>query len=486
MRGRFKKREDFFPQTTTYSLLPFRFTNLGTAYLLTNEAGEFFRLDSNQLNAFVNKTLPFDSDCYRALKAKHFLFDDDTEIPLNLTILKSRTKRQRVANFTSLHMFVVTLRCNHRCLYCQVSRKDAFSRDCDMLPEVARKAVEFVFHSPSPTLKIEFQGGEPLLHFSAIKLIVEEAEKINAVNKRNLSFVIATNLTLLTDEHLHFLRDHDIFISTSLDGPRSLHNAYRIKEGAQDSHQVVTANIRKTRDFLGPHKISALMTTTVGTLSDPKAVIDEYVKQGFTGIFLRWLNPFGFAMSNREHSLYTVEEWLQFYFSCLQYILSLNKDGCVFVEYYTALLLEKILTPYGTGFVNLQSPAGIGIAGIVYNYDGTVYPSDEGRMLSEMGDKRFCMGNLLTDSYEDIMLSPALLKPLEESVLECVPMCEDCAFVHYCGADPDYHFATQRDCIGNKAKSGFCKKHMAMFKYIFRLLENPEDRRVLESWVCWR
>jgi radical SAM protein with 4Fe4S-binding SPASM domain len=134
----------------------------------------------------------------------------------------------------------------------------------------------------------------------------------------------------------------------------------------------------------------------------------------------------------------------------------------------------------------LQSPAGIGIAGIVFNYNGEVYPSDEARMKAEMGDKIFCMGNLLSDSYEEMMLSPALLEPLQESVAESVPMCEECAFLPYCGSDPDYHYATQNDFVGHKVLSGFCKKNMGVFRYVISKMEDdPEARRVLERWVQW-
>jgi radical SAM protein with 4Fe4S-binding SPASM domain len=95
-----------------------------------------------------------------------------------------------------------------------------------------------------------------------------------------------------------------------------------------------------------------------------------------------------------------------------------------------------MLTNDDPGYVDLTSPAGIGIGALVYNYDGDVYASDEGRMLAEMGDKTFRLGNLHTDSYQDIILSEALLAPLEESFAESAPMCNDCAFEPFCGADP--------------------------------------------------
>jgi radical SAM protein with 4Fe4S-binding SPASM domain len=198
------------------------------------------------------------------------------------------------------------------------------------------------------------------------------------------------------------------------------------------------------------------------------------------------VSPYGFAIKTKSFVSYDAPQWSDFYRKGLDHIIDLNKCGTFFVEYYTATILQKMLTPYATRFVNLQSPAGIGIAGIIYNYNGEVYPSDEARMRAEMGDKIFCMGNVLTDSYEELMLSPALLAPLQESVAEACPMCEECAFLPYCGSDPDYHYATQQDFVGHKALSGFCKKNMSVFRYIIAKMEDdPEAKAVLERWVRW-
>ena len=97
-----------------------------------------------------------------------------------------------------------------------------------------------------------------------------------------------------------------------------------------------------------------------------------------------------------------------------------------------------MLTSEDPGYVDLMSPAGIGIAGVVYNYDGDVYASDEGRMLAEMGDLSFRLGSIKEDDYEQIFTSSNLLTPLEESFAYSVPMCNDCAFEPYCGSDPRF------------------------------------------------
>jgi uncharacterized protein len=206
--------------------------------------------------------------------------------------------------------------------------------------------------------------------------------------------------------------------------------------------------------------------------------------QGFRGIFLRPMSPYGFAVKTKWFKAYGADEWLEFYFAGLDYILTLNRSGYAFTEFYAATILAKMLTPFEPGFVDLRSPAGIGIAAIVYNYDGDVYASDESRMLAEMGDKTFRIGNVHRDQYEDIMLSDALLGPIEESFAASVPMCSDCAFEPFCGADPVFHHATQGDFIGSKPRSMFCERNMAIFKRLITLMrDDDETRRIFVRWA---
>ena len=74
------------------------------------------------------------------------------------------------------------------------------------------RALEMTFRSPSPHIKIEFQGGEPLLNFPLIEFVVDRANDMNRVEQRSLTFVIATNLALLDDHIIEFCRTHNINI----------------------------------------------------------------------------------------------------------------------------------------------------------------------------------------------------------------------------------------------------------------------------------
>nr|BDT38446.1 hypothetical protein MFMH1_81150 [Myxococcus sp. MH1] len=274
-----------------------------------------------------------------------------------------------------------------------------------------------------------------------------------------------------------------MLLSTSLDGPEDLHNTQRPVRGG-DSHRRTLQAIHRARQALGPDSVSALMTTTQASLTRVEDIIDEYVRQGFHGIFLRNISPYGFAVRQRASRQYDVGAWVEFYRRGLAHILRINEQGYPLQEEYTAILLQKLFSPRGSTYVDLQSPAGIGIGALVYNYDGAVYASDEGRMLAEMGDFSFRLGHLSHDSYESIMTSDTLLAHLSDTMPEGVPMCGDCAFLPYCGADPVFHQATMKDAVGHKAFSAFCQKQMRVLRHLIGLL--ADDARARDILMGWR
>ena len=226
------------------------------------------------------------------------------------------------------------------------------------------------------------------------------------------------------------------------------------------------------------------MTTTASSLGRVREIVDEYVAQGFGGIFLRPLSPYGFAIKTKSYQSYSQTRWLAFYFEGLDYIIDLNLGGFSFVEHYAAMIARKMLTPFQPGYVDLISPAGIGIGAIVYNYDGDIYASDESRMLAEMGDKTFCLGNVHTHTHAELLLSDKLLDPLENSFAGSAPMCSWCAFEPFCGADPVFHHATQGDFLGKKPLSAYCDRNMTIFRGLIERMEaRPAVREMMERWA---
>jgi His-Xaa-Ser system radical SAM maturase HxsB len=266
-----------------------------------------------------------------------------------------------------------------------------------------------------------------------------------------------------------------------LDGPEFLHNSSRIY--LNNSYKSTIAGVRLAQDSLGKDKVSALMTTTTMSLDFPVEIIDEYRKNGFNNIFLRPINPYGYALRTQKNR-YTTQQFTDFYKRALDYIISLNLKGEFFIEEYARIILTKILTPFNINYVDLQSPSGIITGVVVYNRDGNVYASDESRMLGEMGDYAFLLGNVINDDYDKIFYGGKSSSLSKYMCNESLAGCSNCAFQIYCGADPVHNYATQGEFYGKRYSNAFCSRNKEIFSYLFELIDkNPDVFKVFKSWV---
>jgi His-Xaa-Ser system radical SAM maturase HxsB len=483
--SRFQPAAAYQAASGELELLPLRFERLADGrFLAANLVGDIVTLTASELTRIATLDLDPDSELYALAAEKLLIRRKEQRAPLQLLAMRLRSRMAFLQYPSQLHILVVTLRCEHSCPYCQVSRRSADRQRYDMSWETAARAVEVALSSPSKHIKLEFQGGEPLLNFDLIQRVVPYAkEKAEALGKA-IEFVITTNLALLTDDVLEFCREHRVQLSTSLDGPEDLHNRNRPRPGG-NSHELATGGIRRAQAALGMDSVGALMTTTERSLSRVEEIVDEYLRLDLDGIFLRPLSPYGFAVKTKQYYRYGADAWLEFYERGLRYVLKINREGRHFPEFYAALLVRRMLTDRRVGYVDLRSPAGIGLGALVYNYDGKVFASDEGRMLAEMGDRTFELGDLEGASYASLILSDKLIDLVGKSLTQCAPQCSTCVFEPHCGADPVYHHATQHDPVGIKPLSEFCARQKGIMGLLVRLLEDsPEDAAILRRWAA--
>lgn len=481
---KFRGASDFgVDGNSKYHLLPFRFHALdATREVLVNEVGDYLIAERGTAERVVRRAVDPSEELFADLMAGFFISESPVPTLVDVLATRYRTKKRFLDRDSLLHILVPTLRCNHTCHYCQVSRQTEDRAGFDMSVENLEASLDLIFRSRANRLTIEFQGGEPLLAFHLVRRGVEGALSRNVAANRTLTFVVCTNLSLVDGEILEYCRRHNILVSTSLDGPPHLHNANRLLSRG-DSYETVVANLTRTRDAIGHDRVSALMTTSRLSLSQPREIVDTYVANGFGHIFLRDVSPFGFAAKGQAKNRYSVEEFLAFYKEALDYILQLNRQGTRIIEIYASIILKKILTPFNEGYVDLQSPAGLINSVVVYNYDGGVYASDESRMLAETGDQTFRLGSV-RDSYETLFLSSKVEEIAESWSNEGLAGCSDCGFQAFCGADPVRNWATHRDMEGYRPSSDYCGKNMEIIRHLFDLMAtNEETERIFRSWV---
>lgn len=463
-----------------YNLLPFTFTRISGKEVLVNELGDMMTVPNGTVNSIVSHTLNTKDNLYKSLVANFFI--SERKIPALLDIYAERLaeKKRFMDDGTALHIFVLTLRCNQNCVYCQASSQDEHCAHKSMSFETMEHAVHLMFKSHSQWLTMEFQGGEPSLEPKLLRYGIELAEEINKTEQRHMRYVLCTNSINLTDEVLDICKTYHVLISTSLDGPSWLHNKNR---GKIDSYKRVVRGIQKARTNLGEDQVAALMTTSELALDYPREIVDEYVKLGFHSIFLRALNPYGLASENADWEYYT-DRFIDFYKQAFEYILSINKQGTLIIEEFAAIILRKILTPWCTGFVDLQSPAGIVNSVLVYNYDGNLYASDESRMLAEEGDNTFKIGSV-KEPYEQLLNSRKVHSWSKVWSNEVLAGCSDCGVRAYCGADPVRNHSTQKDIYGYRPTSLLCTKNKAIIEYLISLIidRKEEVMPIFKTWL---
>lgn len=467
-----------------YVLLPFNFKRMASnEVLIVNECGDYCTLDTTLFNFLISKSFTeIPDNIIHQLESRHFIStSENLDIALSLSANKYRSRHSYLHWSTSLHMMVVTLKCNHKCQYCQVSSEEKDAYRFDMSAEVARKVVDTIFEGASNDIKIEFQGGDALLNWEAVQVAVLHAEHLNETHQKKVEFVACTNLFALSETHLQFAKEHNIHLSTSLDGPKALHDKYRVLRGEGSSYDTFVRNLFWARDVLGKDKVSALMTTSEDALTQITNIVDEYIQLEFDGIFFRALNPYGDAY--KQELYYTPEKFVQMFIEGLEYIVDKNLKGLFFPEFYTALLMRRILAPFSTGFVDLQSPSGAGISGVIYDYNGDVYPADEARMIARMGNSTFKMGNVFENTFQEIFSSDVLKKIISSSCVETMPGCSGCVYRTYCGVDVFRNYLETGNISTARRNSFFCRKQTLLFDYLFSRIKDEQFMSVVMSWM---
>ncbi len=484
----------------------FRYTDIGHGkVVLTNDAGEWSILPEATFRAFLAGQMGTDHPDYAPMAAKGFFRD---ALDLDDMAAKIRRKRFYAAQGPHLHVMITTLRCNQSCRYCHASREDMTKSDVDMSPEVVRHAVDMAFCSTSPYICFEYTGGEPTANMEAIQLAVAYANHKKKTSPKTVDHSVVTNMSFMNEEVAEWLMDHEVLVCTSLDGPKDLHDwnrGWQKREynfprgvpmaGSSAYDQVLRWMAYFNRRYIERGKdpdlwhIDALMTTTRRSLPRAREIVDLYVELGLRSLKIRPLNPYGFATKTWRQIGYTMEEYLAFYEEVLDYIIELNLQGVEIQEGTAAIFLQKMMTPFDPNYVDIRSPIGSGTGQVAYNFDGRIFPSDEGRMLAGMGSDFVQIGTLGETSYAEMIGHPTVRSLVMSSYLDALPACHSCFGAPYCGVRPINNFMESGDLFAQRPNTPKCAEHMGIMRLLFdRLAQDVEGKveAIFRRWTIQR
>jgi His-Xaa-Ser system radical SAM maturase HxsB len=463
-------------------LMPFSFEPLARGVLVSNSFGGWLALSKTEFSALKAGSFQKDKKLTARLSAAGFIRE---RLDLEGLARDFGGLCKHTFSGPSLHILVVTLQCNHACVYCRAVKAGGFEKAV-MTLATAKKSVDMAFCSPNNDIALEFQGGEALINWPVVQGTILYAQQKNKRAQKNLLISVVTNLSLMDEEKFSFLRAHGVGLCTSLDGPAFIHDANRLYAGGSSQKKAVYWLEKARQAGNGGEQDalpSALMTTTRLSLSHHKEIVDTYRALGLGGIFLRPLSPIGYARSVWKDIGYGPEEYAAFYRSALEYIIGLNQRGEHFVERNAALLARKALRKEDPNFLDLRSPCGAATGQLAYNWDGGVYTCDEGRMTGAGGDDFFRLGSVHENSYREVIESPPSRVCAMASCLDSQPACSRCAWKPWCGVCPVHNYDTQGSPWGNITGGDWCRIQKGVFAAVFEALARPASRRVIESWL---
>ena len=282
--------------------------------------------------------------------------------------------------------------CNMRCRYCFYA-DETENRAVALLGRMTRETmhtmVDKALAYADGDCTFAFQGGEPTLagldFFRDLSGYVDSHQNPKRVR---VHYAVQTNGYALDEDWAGWFAENHVLVGISLDGPKELHDRYRVDREGKGTFNRVMAAIR----LLEKHGVDFNILTVVSAANARRGqqVYSFFKKQGFRyQQYIECLDPIGEVQGGHEYSL-TPERYEAFLKSVFDAWYQDMKAGrYVYNRYFENLMM--LLTGQAPESCSLR---GVCAAQWVMEADGSVYPCDFYAL------DQWRLGNILEDSFE--------------------------------------------------------------------------------------
>lgn len=370
--------------------------------------------------------------------------------------------------------------CNLDCKYCFYLEKEALydgNRKWQMPDEVLEEYIRQYIHTqPGGRVSFAWQGGEPTLLGVRYFQKVVELQKKHA-NGRRIENALQTNGTLLDDTWGEFLSRHQFLVGLSIDGPRELHDTYRVDKQQNSTFDQVVRGL----DVLKKHGVAFNTLTVINRANSQEPLkLYRFLRQIGSGFmqFIPLLEraathdaPFkeaGLSLQGPpdidagERYFAPVTDWsvrARDYgrFLCEIFDEWVGRDvGRVFVQLFDVALGNWVHQGQGGGLCVFSETCGSALAvehnGDVYSCDHYVYP-------------RYKLGNLMESPMGAMVESPFQKKFGADKRNTLPKYCRECEVRFAChGECPKHRFIRTPD--GEEGLNYLCPAYKTFFTHI--------------------
>jgi len=356
--------------------------------------------------------------------------------------------------------------CNINCRYCYLPQRSATT----VMPlATILAAFEKIFASgwASPQMTVIWHAGEPLVlpvsYYEAAFAAIEALRPPSL----ELRHSIQTNGMLISQEWCHLIKKWYIGLGVSVDGPRHLHDANRVTRSGGGTFDRTIAGIRLLRKEDVPfHVISVL---SQASMNAPEELLDFYLAEGIEDVC------FNVEESEGEHvsALLTGGNPRERFRRFLDrfWTLSRQTEKIHFIREIDGMI-TRIFRPEGVPVENDQvepfAMLNIDCHGNVCSFS----PELLGYKHAEYND--FTIGNIVTDSLEDMRQSPAMLA-MTRDIAAGVEACRrGCEYFSVCGGGAPVNKLSENGSFAT-CKTSFCSLvYMAPTDLILNALDRLE------------
>ncbi len=312
--------------------------------------------------------------------------------------------------------------CNLRCKYCFYIEHLQYIKKGDspaMTSETLEKLISTYLSLSMNEYTFAWQGGEPtILGLDFFKKVVE-LQHTYAPRGAVVTNTIQTNGTLITKPLAEFFAEHNFLIGVSLDGPKPLHDTYRLTASGGPTHSMVMKGISILRTAHAEFNILCLVNAE--NIKNPRTLYKYFHEKNFR--FLQFIPCVEFLPDGRLTSYsITGKQWGEFL--CKIFDLWYRKDTKkVSIRHFDAVLNYLVFGRYTQCTMAADCRQYL-----VVEYDGGIFPCDF------FVKKELQLGNIHTSSWEDILHS-SLYRAFGERKSRWNIQCSTCEWLPLCHGD---------------------------------------------------
>lgn len=378
-----------------------------------------------------------------------------------------------------LHYLVIqpTSLCNLNCKYCYVpDRKESGKITEEILHKIFKKTLSSAILQGS--LVVNWHAGEPLT--MGMDFYKSAIDICNCYNTRNLKIthMIQTNGVLLDEKWCVFIKDKDIQLRVSIDGPEFIHDKYRKTWKNTGSFKHTIKGIENLKKHNIP--VSTISVLTKNSLLYPEEMFEFFYNLGSTDIQfnleeIEGENTNSSVLSHSENNVF--EQYQDFYEKFLTLFLSMPKrfvfrDFNRITNHIENIKCDKFYSP-----IQLQSTDKAMIT-ILKNGDVTTYGPELASGTSK-DPQKFVLGNISEITFIDDIFKTIKFKSMQKQIAKGIRLCQkECAYYKLCGGGNPANKFYEKNTF-EVSETQYCKLHEQLFSDI--LLNQLEKKESYDS-----